>query len=231
MITKTSVGNPRKVVFFSTFISFSQLRAVTANSRDERVRSRVAVLGHETRDRAPFEPLHSRAPGSNNRDQADNRFDFVSATGLLMKETAISDQSIICAMSDDELRWKLAALPTDLSRKAVVCSRGKTPSENRMKSAFAISFAKGSTSSSRNGRRTRRGVSRRGIQLMKTKTQRVSIHNRICQRRTKNMVVPRGHQIRQAWLKCAPRRANAPHVIFISAPPKPCLAKVRRTHR
>ena len=32
------------------------------------MKSRVAFLGHETRDRAPFAPLHSRAPGSNNQD-------------------------------------------------------------------------------------------------------------------------------------------------------------------
>src|SRR5437773_7679671 len=45
------------------------------------------------------------------------------------------------------------------SRNEAVCSREKTPSEKRIKSGFAISSAKRSMSSLRNGRRMRRDVS------------------------------------------------------------------------
>src|SRR5437660_7009744 len=92
-----------------------------------------------------------------------------------------------------------------LSRKATVCSGVKAPSENRMKSVFAISGARKSTSSWRKGRRMRRAVSRvilvgaidlnrlRAVRAnrpylsglekgghynMKTMNDRVSIHNR-----------------------------------------------------
>src|SRR5438034_8225875 len=93
-----------------------------------------------------------------------SNFNFFCFIDQLMKETAIANQLITLAMNDRKLRWKPIALPADdFVQKGNGLLPGKTPSENRMKSAFAISFAKGSTSSSRNGRRTRRGVSRRGI--------------------------------------------------------------------
>src|SRR5260370_24843106 len=59
--------------------------------------------------------------------------------------------------------------PRVLFRKAAVCPREKTPDEKRMKSRFAISSARRSISSSSNGRRINRGVSRTAMELMKTK--------------------------------------------------------------
>src|SRR5437870_3348708 len=78
--------------------------------------------------------------------------------------------------------------------KAAVCSREKTPNEKRMKSTFAISSARRPTSSSPNGRRINRGVSRTAMELMKTKNARLSIHNRRCQQTGRNM---RGRPHRQ----------------------------------
>ena len=40
------------------------------------------------------------------RIESISNFDFFCSIDLLMKETAISDQSIIGAMNDGELRWK-----------------------------------------------------------------------------------------------------------------------------
>src|SRR6266699_1247815 len=71
--------------------------------------------------------------------------------------------------------------PMILSTKARVCSRVKTPSEKRMKPVLAISSPKRSISSSRNGRRIKHGVSRTGIPIINTNTQRVSIYKRATQ--------------------------------------------------
>src|SRR5260370_12663437 len=59
--------------------------------------------------------------------------------------------------------------PRVLIRKAAVCPREKTPDEKRMKSRFAISSARRTTSSSSNGRRINSGVSRTAMELIQTK--------------------------------------------------------------
>src|SRR5438105_7325527 len=115
--------------------------------------------------------------------------------------------------------------PRIFSRKAAVCSREKTPNEKRMKSRFAISSARRSISSSLNGRRINRGVSRTAMELMKTNSERLSIHNRRCQQTARNMRGLPHRQIHRILAKFVELRANVRRAIFTSARRKLSLAR------
>src|SRR5438874_9572055 len=101
-----------------------------------------------------------------------------------------------------------------------------------MKSLFAINADRRSTSSSRNGRRVRRDVSRPVIAPNKDKLHATcdSFKER-CHRKPKNTRDRRRRQIRRVCRLCARRRRIALLVICTSGQPKPFLAKDLRKRR